>query len=148
MAAHTSSPQGHTPRRADDIDRLIGKTLRSFRKEAGLTQKQLGDAVMMSFKQIRKYELGENRISASMLYALSKALDKSVDAFYQDILDPQGDTVKGTFKESVIKVARESEEKDSAEAESLIRLYYKINRKQERQAFMDLLRSISLATKE
>lgn len=131
-------PSPATSRRADDVDIMIGKAVRQFRKEAGLTQKQLGEKISLSFKQVRKYEIGENRISASMLYRLSQALDKPIEAFYAAV-DPD----QISQKISVTQMADISASKQAEDAMTLIRNYYKIPNGKERQVFLDLMRAIS-----
>lgn len=48
----------------------------------GITQKELGDAVGVSFQQIQKYEKGANRIGASTLSCLSTALGCKPSDFF------------------------------------------------------------------
>ena len=42
------------------IDIHVGKSVRFKRKMLGLTQRELGDIVDLSFQQVQKYEKGEN----------------------------------------------------------------------------------------
>ncbi len=51
--------------------------MRRARKERGLTQTQLGDALSVSFQQVQKYERGTNRISSSALVLIARVLDVS-----------------------------------------------------------------------
>lgn len=69
---------------ADALDREIGARLRRARTERGLTQADLGRIVGVSFRQIHKYECGANRISASALILLERALDVSPGALFGD----------------------------------------------------------------
>ena len=57
------------------IDLEVGQRVRELRERRGLSQTTLGAAVGISFQQIQKYERGVNRISASSLFAIAKALD-------------------------------------------------------------------------
>ena len=41
----------------------------------------------MTFQQIQKYETGKNRISAGVLYGMSKALDVPITYFFEDCDD-------------------------------------------------------------
>jgi len=68
-----------------DIDLHIGRRLRARRRSLGLSQPQLAEAVGVRFQQIQKYECGEDRISASRLWGLSKALKTPVDHFYEGL---------------------------------------------------------------
>jgi transcriptional regulator with XRE-family HTH domain len=68
-----------------DIDLHIGRRLRARRRTLGLSQPQLAESVGVKFQQIQKYECGEDRISASRLWRLCKALETPVDYFYEDL---------------------------------------------------------------
>ena len=48
-----------------------------------MSQEKLGDAVGLTFQQIQKYERGANRVSASMLWELSKILGAPTDWFFE-----------------------------------------------------------------
>jgi transcriptional regulator with XRE-family HTH domain len=48
----------------------------------GMSQSELGKAVGVTFQQIQKYECGKNRVAASVLYRISRALDVSVIEFF------------------------------------------------------------------
>jgi transcriptional regulator with XRE-family HTH domain len=64
------------------VDEHVGSKLRQFRLLADVTQKELGDALGVSFQQVQKYEVGSNRVSASKLYEIAKFLDVPVSAFF------------------------------------------------------------------
>lgn len=70
---------------ANPIDLYVGKRLRQRRRLLGLTQQKLADEVSIRFQQIQKYESGANRISASRLWSLSKALDVPVAFFFEGL---------------------------------------------------------------
>ncbi len=67
---------------ATDIDLHLGRRLRRRRRLLGLTQQQLAIQVGIRFQQIQKYECGANRITASRLFDLSRALNVSVQYFF------------------------------------------------------------------
>lgn len=56
-------------------DREIGARVRLRRKEVGLSQTQLGQALGVSFQQVQKYERGTNRISSSSLIVIADRLE-------------------------------------------------------------------------
>lgn len=66
----------------DETDLRIGKRLYHRRRLLGMTQKELGNQVGVRFQQIQKYECGANRITASRLFDLSRALNVSVQYFF------------------------------------------------------------------
>lgn len=70
---------------ANPIDLFVGKRLRQRRQLLGLTQQKLAEKVNIRFQQIQKYESGANRVSASRLWALAKALDVPVSFFFEGL---------------------------------------------------------------
>ena len=67
---------------ADETDLHVGKRLRRRRRLLGMTQQDLASQVGVRFQQIQKYECGANRITASRLYELAKAMNVSVQYFF------------------------------------------------------------------
>lgn len=57
------------------IDVLVGKRIRHQRWKLGMTQALLADQIGVKFQQVQKYETGANRISASRLWQVARALD-------------------------------------------------------------------------
>ncbi|AYV49692.1 transcriptional regulator [Caulobacter flavus] len=82
----------------DPIDVHVGACVRRRRKSLGLSQDKLADAVGLSFQQIQKYERGDNRISASKLYAIAVFLKTPVSVFFEGLAKPgeDGATVDGS----------------------------------------------------
>ena len=56
----------------DDVD--IGVRIRTRRSELKWSQQELGTALGISFQQIQKYEAGTNRVSASRVLEICRAL--------------------------------------------------------------------------
>ena len=67
-----------------EIDTRIGTRLRLVRRQANLTQSDLGKRLGVSAQQIQKYESGKDRISARKLYIASQALNISMDWFLKE----------------------------------------------------------------
>lgn len=57
------------------LDLNVGARIRLRRKQLGITQSQLADALGLTFQQVQKYERGVNRVSASVLVKIAKRLD-------------------------------------------------------------------------
>ena len=72
-------------RATNAVDRHIGRKLRERRLEMGMSQEKLADLLGVTFQQIQKYEKGLNRIAASRLYDMTKALDVSVTYFFDGL---------------------------------------------------------------
>ena len=71
---------------ADNTDLHVGKRLRRRRRLLSMTQQELANEVGVRFQQIQKYECGANRVTASRLFELSKALHVSVQYFFDGLL--------------------------------------------------------------
>jgi transcriptional regulator with XRE-family HTH domain len=66
------------------IDAHVGKRIRHLRWRLGITQMLLASRIGVKFQQVQKYETGANRISASRLWEVSKALDVPISYFFED----------------------------------------------------------------
>jgi transcriptional regulator with XRE-family HTH domain len=62
-------------------DVKLGERIRFFRIAANKSQADLGDALGVSFQQIQKYEKGTNRVSATRLTQIAKALNCRMEDF-------------------------------------------------------------------
>jgi transcriptional regulator with XRE-family HTH domain len=77
----------------DHIDVYVGARVRDRRRELNLSQQDLADIIgrdqdgSLSFQQVQKYERGANRISASRLWRIAKALQVSVAYFFDGVPD-------------------------------------------------------------
>jgi transcriptional regulator with XRE-family HTH domain len=71
------------------VDRHVGLRIRMRRKELGISQERLAEALGLTFQQVQKYERAANRVSASKLFEIARALSTSVAYFY-DGLAPTG----------------------------------------------------------
>lgn len=69
-------------RAASDHDSRIGQRVRARRLEIGLSQERLAEKLGLTFQQIQKYERGVNRVAASRLWEIAKALNVDVRWFF------------------------------------------------------------------
>lgn len=69
------------------IDQHVGLRIRLRRKELGVSQEKLADSIGLTFQQVQKYERAANRVSASKLYEMARALRTSVSYFYEGLPD-------------------------------------------------------------
>ena len=67
------------------VDRHVGLRIRMRRKEIGVSQERLAEALGITFQQVQKYERGANRVSASKLWEIARALRTSVTYFYEGL---------------------------------------------------------------
>ncbi|WP_348657957.1 helix-turn-helix transcriptional regulator [uncultured Thalassospira sp.] len=80
---NNQSARGRTATGAPNpVDVHVGSRVRLRRTLLGMSQEKLGEAIGLTFQQIQKYERGANRVGASRLYDLSKALDVPVSFFF------------------------------------------------------------------
>lgn len=70
-------------RSATAVDRAIAKNILSARQRKNVTQMKLAEAVGVTFQQVQKYESATNRISASRLFEVAKALGEPVQRFFE-----------------------------------------------------------------
>ena len=70
------------------VDAMVGARVRMLRERRKMSQTALGEAIGVSFQQVQKYERGANRISASALYQIARALGVSPSDFFEG-LQPQ-----------------------------------------------------------
>ena len=67
-----------------EIDRHVGKRLKSLRQERGVTAAKLAESINGTQQQISRYEAGQNKMSAAQLYVIAGALDIPVSWFFMD----------------------------------------------------------------
>jgi len=123
------------------VDVHVGKRVRHRRWMVGMTQQQLGEAVGIKFQQIQKYETGMNRVSASRLWDISKALDVDVRFFFEGIEEGVTDSAPEEMAQPEGKNMQGDLLADK-EALELVRSYYSIPENQRRRLF-DLARVLS-----
>jgi len=75
-------------RAPNPIDRHVGLCIRMRRKELGVSQERLAEAIGLTFQQIQKYERAANRVSASKLWEMAQVLDAPVGYFYEGLDEP------------------------------------------------------------
>jgi len=113
------------------VDSHVGKRIRHRRWMVGMTQQGLAEHVGIKFQQIQKYETGMNRVSASRLWDIARALEVPVAFFFEGLdggIDAGGDLPGDVLADK--------------EALELVRSYYAIPENQRRQLF-ELARVLS-----
>lgn len=69
----------------DVVGQAVGRRVRRRRRLLGMTQQALGEACGVTFQQIQKYESASCRISATVLWRLSRALDVDMNYFFDGL---------------------------------------------------------------
>ena len=67
------------------VDIEVGAKIRIKRKAEKMSQQELAQQVGVKFQQIQKYETGKNRVSASRLFAIARALDVPINFFFEEL---------------------------------------------------------------
>lgn len=75
------------------VDLHVGSRVRLRRKFLGLSQDFLAQSIDLTFQQVQKYERGSNRISASKLFDIARALKVPVSYFFEGY--GEGEPVEG-----------------------------------------------------
>jgi transcriptional regulator with XRE-family HTH domain len=66
-----------------EVDAHVGELVRERRKDIGMSQEKLGDAIGVTFQQVQKYEKGTNRIGSSRLMQIANALGVPPTYFFE-----------------------------------------------------------------
>ena len=125
----------------DPIDRYVGSRVRARRVGMRLSQTKLGDAILVTFQQVQKYENGTNRIGASNLYKISKALGVDVSFFFEGI--PEFDEKGETIISSVASAGMESDPMTSREAIELMHNYYRVQDENVRKRLSQFVKTLA-----
>ncbi len=111
------------------VDSHVGQKIRQRRWMVGMTQQQLAESVGIKFQQIQKYETGMNRVSASRLWDISRALGVSASFFFEGL------------SEGSEEAHAEEQVMQQKETLDLLRSYYAIPEGQ-RKRFLHLAQSL------
>ena len=71
--------------RSSKVDGHVGRRVRERRREIGMSQGKLGNALKISYQQVQKYEIGLNRVAAGRLWDIAKLLEVDVGYFFEGI---------------------------------------------------------------
>jgi len=127
------------------IDIHVGTRIRLRRTLLGLSQEKLGGAIGLTFQQVQKYERGHNRIGASRLYDLSRALDVPVSFFF-DGIDGDGGGGAAALPESAMPGRAAMAEPDPMarrETLELVRAYFRIENPAIRKRLFELTKAVA-----
>jgi transcriptional regulator with XRE-family HTH domain len=111
-------------RRSDKRDVEVGRRVRAFRLQKGLSQEKLADQLGVTFQQVQKYEKGTNRIAAGRLQRIAEILGIPIMEFFSPS-KPAG-TAPGEMSDLV----------DTTAALRLVRSYSRIRDTKVQQAVL------------
>ncbi|WP_280951353.1 helix-turn-helix domain-containing protein [Manganibacter manganicus] len=69
----------------DCVDIIVGERLRARRQSLGMSQRQTGELIGVSYQQVQKYEQGKNRISLATLVRAAEAMDVPLSFFLEGV---------------------------------------------------------------
>src|SRR5512144_2118710 len=131
----------------DPIDRHVGTRIRGRRVGLRISQTKLGHSIGVTFQQIQKYESGTNRVGASNLFRIAKALGVDVSFFFEgltgDIPPMSGGMSLGMADNPVAEF--EGDPMSSRESFELMHNYFRIADPQVRKRIFALLRVLANA---
>ena len=105
----------------EEVNKLFGENVKSFRKSKKLTQEQLAEISEMSGQTISSIEIGDNFPNFNNLVSLSNALEKPLkmlfdfDIPYDDTNDPKLKPLSEKKRKLVIQIAQLLAELDEDE---------------------------------
>ena len=70
-------------KRAQKIDKVIGRNVRIHRLAKKMSQTELGNELGVSFQQVQKYENGTNRVGSGRLYQIAAILGLHVSTLFK-----------------------------------------------------------------
>ncbi len=138
-----SNTQQFEPKgRADHIDHLVSKRLKTRRIILGLSQQELSAAVAVSIQQVQKYEKAVNRISSGKLYSFAKFLKVPISYFFEHDNDPK----ETTFSEDLDDYAQDDNWTNfpsEKEVLSLVKSFGEIKNAQVRKKIVELMKTVA-----
>jgi transcriptional regulator with XRE-family HTH domain len=75
-------------RTPNPVDRHVGLRIRLRRKALGISQEKLAESIGLTFQQVQKYERATNRVSASKLWEMARALETTIGYFFDGLGEP------------------------------------------------------------
>lgn len=143
--AITADTEGPHP-----VDQHVGQRLRLRRTMLGVSQESLADTIGLTFQQVQKYERGSNRISASKLFSIAKALNTPISFFfsgYNEEADGDYPLADKSLRRSFSEAAEPSYDIDDPlskkETLELVTAYYRIADPAMRKKMLELIQSLA-----
>jgi transcriptional regulator with XRE-family HTH domain len=119
------------------IDRHVGLRIRMRRKELGISQEKLAESIGLTFQQVQKYERAANRVSASKLWEMSRALTTNISYFYEGLGDgveiPGSNLPRETLQDFLL----------TPEGMELATVFPKVPKGRVRRKILDLVRAMA-----
>jgi transcriptional regulator with XRE-family HTH domain len=124
-------------RLANAVDEHIGKRVKARRLAIDLSQEKLADLVGVTFQQIQKYENGVNRVAASRLWEMAKALGVPVQYFYEGLSEARTGVAEEGPPELVYDMMA------TPEGQQLLQIFGAIRSAKVRRKVVDIVRAVA-----
>lgn len=122
---------------ASDLDKAIGARLQKLRQQEGVSAAALAEAIGATQQQISRYENGQNKLAASLLYRFSVYLGVPISWFFQGCQDEK--LKEAPIRHQIRELAPSYQQAQiNEELETLQKLWPRLNRDQ-RAAVLGLL---------
>ena len=122
--------QDRTP---NPVDLHVGARIRMRRKILGVSQERLADDLGLTFQQVQKYERGANRVSASKLWEIARALNTGVGYFYEGLGEGEATSSRASAQDFML----------SSEGLELMAAFPRIEKTSLRRKLVDLVRAVA-----
>ena len=123
----------------EEVDVHVGARVRMRRRFLGLTQQALAESLNLTFQQVQKYERGANRVSASKLYEIARALQVPVPYFFEGLAET-GSAADDEARGAELSIR---EFLMTSEGQELASLYPRIEASRLRRQVLELVRTIA-----
>jgi transcriptional regulator with XRE-family HTH domain len=128
-------------RAPNPVDLHVGARIRMRRKLLGVSQERLAEQLGLTFQQVQKYERGANRVSASKLYEIARALQTSVAYFFDGLAETDGGAAASGALEGGAEFMHELVM--TPEGLELAALFPKLKRGRVRRRVLDLVKALA-----
>jgi transcriptional regulator with XRE-family HTH domain len=123
MAGQQPSPLPTPDDGADPVNLLVCRRMKTKRILLNMSQERLAKAIGISYQQLQRYESGKSRLTCTMMYRASLALDVPITYFFAGILDDHdGIADHGLDKSALVAVKNIQSLGDRDMRQSLMRL--------------------------
>jgi transcriptional regulator with XRE-family HTH domain len=104
----------------------------------GISQEQLAEMLGLTFQQVQKYERGTNRVSASRLFQLARALDTPITWFFDDM-----EAGGAAEREKTEGSAEDNDPMSRRETLELVRVYSRIDDRKVRKKLYEMAKALA-----
>lgn len=124
------------------LDKHIGVRLRTLRTKLGLSMEVVGEIIEVSPQQIFRFEHGQQRLSASQIYQLSRGLDVPISWFFIDYQEEKNEL---TRLQSFIdrNVSKWSAQTDKEMEKALLIAWRTLSTKKQKESVLNMIESYS-----